>query len=403
MKSVLLTTVLVAAVAGLVTNFLVPFVIRLATWLQALDRPSERKLQAAAVPRLGGIAIFAGIALAGGAVAGVEWNHWRAEIGRAELVTFALATFVVFLLGVVDDLVSVSVGKKFLVELAAAYLLVRLGWSFQVLYLPGLGNVELGVFGEVVSLLWIVGVTNAINLIDGLDGLASGLVAIIAGGLSIHAVLQGNLLSVILMGAIAGSCLGFLGHNWVPARIFMGDSGSLTLGFLLAATSVHSSLKAPAAVAILVPMLVLGLPVMDTLVVMAARFLRRPHGHLGDRLLGMFDADRNHVHHKLEQVGAHRARIVVTLYGAALAFCAMALAVAATHNARLGLLLVAVEILAVLALRNFGQMRNGGRMRNGGEGGEVSGGGEVVRLHGEGGGAKAAAGGRTGRRRTGAP
>ena len=135
-------------------------------------------------------------------------------------------------------------------------------------------------WGAVVSLLWIVGVTNAINLIDGLDGLAGGVVAIIADSLLAYALLQGNLRTVILMAATAGACIGFLRHNWAPARIFMGDSGSLTLGFLLAAISVHSSLKAPAAVAILVPILALGVPVIDTLLVMGVRFLDRPKGRL---------------------------------------------------------------------------------------------------------------------------
>ena len=180
-----------------------------------------------------------------------------------------------------------------------------------MLSLPGLGDVELGIFGEVVSLLWIVGVTNAINLLDGLDGLAGGVVAIVATGLLVYAVdLQDNLLAMVLMAAIVGACVGFLRHNWAPARIFMGDSGSLTLGFLLAAMSVHSSLKAPAAVAILVPILALGLPVMDTLLVMLVRFLDRPHGPFVDRFLRMFHADRNHLHHVLEPFMARRARIV---------------------------------------------------------------------------------------------
>lgn len=346
--NVLFPALLAAAIAALVTNLLVPAVSRLGV----VDHPGGHKLHDKARPQLGGVAIVAGWALGAVAVVMIEWNAWGFGVGRSELVALAVGTLLVFLVGVLDDIFGVSVSQKFLVELVAAYLLVHIGWSFQVLALPGLGNIELGIFGELVSLLWIVGVTNAINLLDGLDGLAGGVVAIIATGLWIYAVDLGNLLVVLLMAAMVGACLGFLRHNWAPARIFMGDSGSLTLGFLLAAMSVHSSLKAPAAVAILVPILALGLPVMDTLVVMRVRFLDRPHGLFAERFLGMFRADRNHLHHVLEPFMARRARIVVAIYAAAFLFCAMALVVAVTHNAVLGIVLVALEFVAVMAMRN---------------------------------------------------
>jgi UDP-GlcNAc:undecaprenyl-phosphate/decaprenyl-phosphate GlcNAc-1-phosphate transferase len=122
----------------------------------------------------------------------------------------------------------------------------------------------------------------------------------------------------------------------------------------LAAASVQSSLKAPAAVAILVPILALGVPVMDTLVVMLVRFLERPHGPLFERFLAMFKADRNHLHHVLEPLVARRGRIVAAIYGVVLLFCALALTVALTHNAVLGLVLVGLEFLAVLMLRQLG-------------------------------------------------
>src|SRR5262249_27384453 len=155
---------------------------------------------------------------------------------------------------------------------AAAGGVVYAGWSFSQLYVPLSGNVNLGILGGLFTLIWIVGVTNAINLLDGLDGLAGGVTAIIASSLLIFAWIQGQLLTVMLMSAIVGACLGFLRHNWAPAKIFMGDSGSLTLGFLLATMSLYSSIKGAATVAILVPVLALGLPVIDTLLVMAVRF-----------------------------------------------------------------------------------------------------------------------------------
>jgi UDP-GlcNAc:undecaprenyl-phosphate/decaprenyl-phosphate GlcNAc-1-phosphate transferase len=340
--------------AGLVTHLLVPAVTRLALSLRAVDLPGERRHQAGAVPRLGGVAIAAGLGVAAGVAAVARWSDWGGHIPRAELAALALGTALVFLVGVVDDLTGVSPAKKLLFELVAAWLLVRVGWSFSVLRLPGLGQVELGLAGWLVSLLWIVGVTNAINLIDGLDGLAGGVVTIISTSLLVYAALQGNPGSVILMAATAGACLGFLRHNWEPARIFMGDSGSLTLGFLLAAVSVHSSLKAPAAVAILVPILALGVPVMDTLLVMVVRFLDRPQGPLTGRFLRMFYADRNHLHHLLAHFGSRRSRIVGAIYAVVLCFCSLALVVAAKGELALGITLVAVEFVVILGMRQLG-------------------------------------------------
>jgi UDP-GlcNAc:undecaprenyl-phosphate GlcNAc-1-phosphate transferase len=205
--------------------------------------------------------------------------------------------------------------------------------------------------------LWIVGVANAINLFDGLDGLAGGVVAIIAGSILVYSLVLDNHFTVILMGAVAGACLGFLPHNWMPAKIFMGDAGSLLLGFILAAITVHSSLKSSAAVAILIPVLALGVPVMDTLVVMAVRFLERPKGHAVERLLRVFRADRNHVHHLMQRHGASRPMVVRTLYLFVLVSCVMALAVALTKSSGLGIALVVVEAGAILLIRTLGLAR----------------------------------------------
>ena len=354
MENILLFALGAALTAGLVTNLLVPPVARLAVALRALDHPGGRRFQTTPVPRFGGIAIGMGLALSAGVIAVLQWRQWGVRVLREELVALALSTALVFLVGVVDDLMGVSSAKKFLLELVAACMLVRVGWSFEVLRLPGVGQVELGALGGVVSLLWIVGVTNAINLLDGLDGLAGGVVAIIATSMLSYAILQNNPGTVVLMAATAGACIGFLRHNWQPASIFMGDSGSLTLGFLLAAASIHSSLKAPAAVAILVPILALGVPVMDTLLVMLVRFLDRPKGPLTARFLRMFHADRNHLHHLLDQFGGRRNRIVVLIYAVVLSFCAMALLVAVTGQTVLGMALLGVEFAVVLGMRQMG-------------------------------------------------
>ncbi len=353
-RSILLYALGAGLLAALVTNLAVPLVARLAIALRAMDAPDERKLQAGAVPRLGGLAIILGMASGIGVAAITHWARLARSIERRDLLALAAGTALVFLVGAVDDVVGVTPGRKLLVELFAATLLVRLGWSFEVLRLPGMGEVRLGLAAAPVSLLWIVGVTNAINLIDGLDGLASGVVTIISTSLLCYATLQGSAGTVLLMAVTAGACLGFLRHNWEPARIFMGDSGSLSLGFLLGAMSLHSSIKAPAAVAILVPILALGVPVMDTLLVMAVRFLDRSHGPLAARFLRMFRADRNHLHHLLSHFGTRRGRIVGVIYAVVVCFCAMALLVAITGANLLGVALVVVEFAVIFGMRQMG-------------------------------------------------
>jgi UDP-GlcNAc:undecaprenyl-phosphate GlcNAc-1-phosphate transferase len=350
----MLAAALTGVVAFVVTGVLVPFVIRMARTLRAVDRPGGRRQQERAVPRLGGLAIGGGLAIALVFVTLLLRSMGEFALSRNELLAMALASFMVFLVGLVDDIVGVSALDKFLVELLAAFLVVRIGWAFDVIGLPGGVHLELGLFGQAVSVLWIVGVTNAINLLDGLDGLAGGVVAIVAGSLLAYGVLEGSDLTALAMAAVVGACAGFLRYNWSPARIYLGDCGSLTLGFLLAITSIHSSLKAPAAIAILVPILVLGLPVIDTLLVMALRFLDRPRGALGDRFQRMFHADRNHLHHLLLRLGASRRGVVVGIYGAVAAFCGFALAVAFTHNLEMGGALLLTEFVAIAVMRRLG-------------------------------------------------
>lgn len=354
MEGILPYAIAAAFVAALATHLMVPPVARLAVALRALDHPGGRKHQAGSVPRLGGVAIALGLVLGGSGAAISLWGRLGSTVGRGELFALAFGTATVFLVGVLDDLVGVSAAKKLLFQLVAAWPLVHAGWAFEVMRLPLVGEVHLGLLGGFVSLLWMVGVTNAINLIDGLDGLAGGVVTIIAVSFLGYAMLQGNAGTVILMAAVAGSCVGFLRHNWEPARVFMGDSGSLMLGFLLAATSVHSSLKAPAAVAILVPILALGVPVMDTLLVMTVRFLDRPKSALTGRFLRMFHADRQHLHHLLAHFGGERRRIVALIYCVVLSFCALALFVAITGETTLGVVLVILEFSVILTMRQMG-------------------------------------------------
>jgi UDP-GlcNAc:undecaprenyl-phosphate GlcNAc-1-phosphate transferase len=348
---------LAAVLAGVVTAALVPFAAKIAFAVRAVDYPGGRRFHPGAVPRLGGVAITLGVGFGAGTVALMKWGTWGGGVSKTELAALVIATAMVFTVGLVDDIVGVSVAKKFLVEFAAAALIVYAGWWFSVVGMPGGGEVGLGVLGGLVTVLWIVGVANAINLFDGLDGLAGGVVAIVAGSMFAYSLIQGSVLTSVLMGALLGACLGFLPHNRMPAKTFMGDAGALTLGFLLGVMSVHASLKSSAAVAILIPVLALGVPVMDTVVVMVVRFLERPKGHAVERLLRMFRADRNHVHQILQRHGASRPAVVRALYLFVLVSCAAALTVALTKSSGLGIALVVVEAGAILLIRWLGLPR----------------------------------------------
>ena len=350
----LLSATLAAAIAGLVANVTVPLVRQMAFFLEAVDQPGGRKTHSGSVARLGGLAIAIGLVYGTGAISLMRWLDWGSPLPRQDLVALVLGTGMVFLVGLVDDVARVSILKKLFVQVVAAWILVSMGWQFTKLGLPNGEVVQLGAASAILTILWIVGVTNAINLLDGLDGLASGVVAIIAASFLVYSLTLGSAFAAVLMAGILGACLGFLPHNREPARIFMGDAGSLTLGFLLGAMSVETTLKSPVAVAILVPMLALGVPVMDTMLVMGVRFLERPKGRVFRRFLRMFHADRNHLHHLLEVLVVSRRTTVRWIYGMVVASCVMALTVALTKRGGLGFVLVAVELVAVALVRQLG-------------------------------------------------
>ena len=350
---------LVSVAAGFATSSMIPWVTRLALRRGALDRPSARKLQEEPIPRLGGVAVVIGIVV--GIGVGLCFRYFgdlsAENVLRADqLLRFSVATLAIFILGVVDDLRGVSVFWKLLVEIFAAWMIIGLGSEFQTFRLPIGEDVQLGWLAPLISLVWIVGVTNAINLLDGLDGLAGGVVAIVSGSLMCYVVLNGQIEMVIFTSALTGACLGFLRHNWAPAKIYLGDSGSLTLGFMVASFALLFSVKASATVTILVPILALGLPLIDTVLVMAVRFTgQRSDGSFLDRCAGVFKADRQHLHHLVQALGARRSQIVLGLYGLVMAFCLMAFLVAARdENKWLGFGLLAIEVVAVLLIRIAG-------------------------------------------------
>jgi UDP-N-acetylmuramyl pentapeptide phosphotransferase/UDP-N-acetylglucosamine-1-phosphate transferase/glycosyltransferase involved in cell wall biosynthesis len=305
-------------------SLLVPAVRRLALATGALDHPTDRKVHATPIPRLGGLAVSGAfsIALAAGLATGaIDLRLFTA--GRVDWLPLALGTLLVIGLGIVDDLRSVTAAQKLGVQLIAAYLVVDAGCLVRELGNPfGEGVIPLGALAVPLTMLWVIGITNALNLIDGLDGLAAGVALIVAATLGLAAGGLGRpdvaLVALVLAGALAG----FLFFNFNPAAIFLGDSGSLFLGYVLAVLSIESAHKGTTATFILTPILALGLPIMDTAFAIVRRVLQvradtaPPAQSLAARLVaGVMRADRLHIHHRLMAVGLTHRRAVIVLYG----------------------------------------------------------------------------------------
>jgi UDP-GlcNAc:undecaprenyl-phosphate GlcNAc-1-phosphate transferase len=304
---------LLFAAAAVVAYVATSLVKRLAERIGCVDQPGERKLHTSATPRLGGLAIIIGFALP--LMLATLHPHAAFLVTKNFKYLIAVLTsgFLIVALGIYDDLFGSNAPKKFTVQAAAAACLIAFGFHFDSIWLPGAGLVRLEYgLGWVVTLVWVVGVINAVNLIDGMDTLATVVSLTIAAAFGVIATIRGDIFSLVIMTALAGSLLGFLPWNRWPAKIFMGDSGSLFIGLLLAASSIARYSKAPTAVIVGGPMLALALPVLDTLVVMKGRFQDRREQSVTNRFRRMFNADRSHIHHVLiEKYGSRRRALLV--------------------------------------------------------------------------------------------
>jgi UDP-GlcNAc:undecaprenyl-phosphate GlcNAc-1-phosphate transferase len=298
-----------AALAALVSYFLTPVVQQAALRHGAAHQPRARDLHTRPVARWGGLAIYGAfvVTVLLGLVV-LYWGydreiHWRTI--RAGIGVF-LAGTVLSIVGALDDLYDISPGKQILVQILCAAMVIPFGVRIDVLsdpFHPG-SRIHLGMWMYPVTLLWIVGVTNAINWIDGLDGLAAGVCAIAAMALALMAVQTAQPALMLMAAALCGSLLGFLRYNFSPARIFMGG-GALFVGFCLASIATVGAFKVAAAMALLVPILILGLPIFDTAFVIVRRFLT---GH------PIYQADKSHLHHRLLARGFTQRQTVLILY-----------------------------------------------------------------------------------------
>jgi UDP-GlcNAc:undecaprenyl-phosphate/decaprenyl-phosphate GlcNAc-1-phosphate transferase len=293
------------AASLLFSAVLVPWIRAAAIKAKLYDVPGGRKLHAEPVPRLGGVAIFMGFIGALGLVGMLGENPLTAN----GILGLLAGGTLMFLLGLLDDFLDLPATFKLFGQVFSACVAFGLGVSVTSLDLPGSLLLLLHAFSFPVTLLWLVGVSNAVNFIDGLDGLAAGVSACAALTLALLALFTHQPEAALLATLLAGACLGFLVHNTHPARIFMGDSGALFIGFTLASIAVLGVLKTYTVVT-LTPVLALAVPVADITYSTLRRLLRGQNPML---------ADSDHLHHRLLKAGMPQQRVVFTFYGVCLA------------------------------------------------------------------------------------
>jgi UDP-GlcNAc:undecaprenyl-phosphate GlcNAc-1-phosphate transferase len=357
----------IAACAALPAFFATPMALRLSVRLGAVDIPDDRKVHAVPTPRLGGLAIFVAV-LVGTGVASVL-GPFRQSFQPlfawppSEPVAITIGAAIVFLLGLVDDMKGLAPTTKFAGQILAAGFVFLGGVRLEWFRLPPFGTLSLGSSDSaILTIAWIVVIVNALNLIDGLDGLAAGITVIAASTFFIYSFQLSRQLatpeqleqSAPLISALAlGSAAGFLPHNFHPAKIFMGDSGAMTLGFLLAtATVVGVGRSAPANfkaesvifyLPVVIPLVILAIPILDT----ALAVLRRAR-----RGVDVFHADKRHIHHRLLEIGHGHRQAVLIMYAwtAVIAGAGLALSIAPNPLFTIPFIAAAIAILLYTVL-----------------------------------------------------
>ncbi len=311
------------AVAALVTIALTPLARKIAIKFDAIDYPSARRVNMLPIPRMGGIAIFGGIIAAiVVAVAGVHLLNWEdpfVPIPDMDVNYWGVlvGVVVIFLVGAIDDVIDMNAKVKLLGQVVAACIVAASGVLLSSIHNPiGSGFIDFGILAYPITVFYLVAFANVINLIDGLDGLASGITGISAITILVFAVLTSRPDAALFSVVLIGTCVGFLKSNFYPAKIFMGDSGALLLGFSLGLISLFAVARSALFVSLLVPILAAGVPILDTFFAIVRR--KREHRPIDE-------ADKGHIHHRLMKAGFSQRATVLIMWGwtALLSVCAV--------------------------------------------------------------------------------
>lgn len=283
-------------VALVLSYLFTPFVKKIAWKLGAVDIPSERRIHKKPMPRLGGLAIYLAFMIAGFLVLPLHLSTIKGML---------LGGSFIVIVGVFDDIYDLPAKIKLIGQIIAAIILVAFGLKIEWITNPLGGMFYLGKFSIPLTIFWIVGITNTLNFIDGLDGLAAGISAIAALAMLLVNLSLKQVNPVLITALLAGAAIGFLPYNFNPAKIFMGDTGAMFLGYILAAVAIDGAVKSATAIALIVPILALGLPIFDTAFAIVRRFINgKP----------IMQADKGHLHHRLIAIGLTQKQAVLYLY-----------------------------------------------------------------------------------------
>ncbi|OCS87412.1 glycosyltransferase family 4 protein [Caryophanon tenue] len=337
-------------VAFVAAILLTPLVKKLAIKIGAVDAPNHRKVHARIMPRLGGLAIYFAFLI--GYIFLKVTTGFQTEYGTAILI----AATIIVITGVVDDMREISAKAKMLGQFIAALIVVFVGGiQIEVINLPFGGTIDFGILGIPLTILWIVGITNAINLIDGLDGLAAGVSTIACITLAVMAMIMGNGFVIAMASILAAASLGFLVFNFHPAKIFMGDTGALFLGFMISVIALLG-FKNVTIISFIIPIIMLGVPISDTFFAIVRRL------RTGKK---WSDPDKSHLHHCLLNKGFTHRQTVLIIYGIAAMFglAAIIFSMAKLWGALIliAVILIAIELLVEaigLAGKNYSPLLN---------------------------------------------
>jgi len=333
-ENVLVYSLIIFLIAGIIAFASTPLIKTFAYKVGAIDVPKDsRRMHNVPIPRLGGLAIFLGFIFSMLLLGPLDGQMRGILIGAVIIVV----------LGVIDDIVPLKAWIKLIVQIIAALVPVLNGVVIERIsnfnMFSNEAYINLGVLAIPVTVMWIVGITNSVNLIDGLDGLAVGVSSIASISMFVVATLVSEPATAVVMAALAGSCIGFLPYNMNPAKIFMGDTGATFLGFILATVSIQGLFKFYAIISFAVPFLIMGLPIFDTLFTIVRRIARKQ---------SPMHADRGHVHHRLIDMGFNQKQSVAILYTIS-ALLGVTAVVLTTSGELKAMILIAAIIVCVLA------------------------------------------------------
>lgn len=287
-----------AAITVLVVT---PFIMKLAVRIGATDKPNLRKVHQNIMPRLGGLAIFIGVA-AGFFVSGLYTQR---------ITGITVGALLIIIIGILDDVYELSAKVKLIGQIIVASVVVSTGLTIDFISIPFIDKYNLGILAIPVTIFWIVAITNAINLIDGLDGLAAGISAIVIATIGIMAGLAGKVMILSLALILLGSIIGFLFYNFYPAKIFMGDTGALFLGYSISILSLLGLYKSVTLFSFVVPIIILGVPIFDTTFAIIRRLVNKQ---------SIVAPDKSHLHHRILAFGISHRNTVLIIYGFGILF-----------------------------------------------------------------------------------